>query len=97
MEYGIPLDVTVENIWSHVSFGNPPSVDPVVNGYKDLLHTDIAYINYECYCSWEPEHGLNLVFVHGTRIGKVGPYDGHLTNAHAASDPSLLDVVFRWR
>jgi hypothetical protein len=25
---------------------------------------------------------------------KVGPYDGHMTNAHARGDPALLGVVF---
>lgn len=95
VEYGIPLDVTQDNIWEHVRFTNPPNVSPQVGEYKGLVHPDVAYIDFECGCSWEEEHGLNLVFVHGERVGKVGPVDGHLTNATAFADPALLDVVFR--
>jgi len=39
-----------------------------------------VYVSVECECSWEPEHGLQLVFRGGARVTKVGPYDGHLTN-----------------
>jgi len=97
IDYGIPLDLTVDTVWDHVTFRNPPSVNPEPIGYSNLLHRDIAYIDFECECSWEPEHGLQMVFIHGQRIGKVGPYDGHLTNAHASADEALLDVVFRQR
>lgn len=45
--------------------------------------------------SWEPEHGLQLVFENGLTVCKVGPYDGHNTNAHAYADASLLNVVFK--
>lgn len=45
--------------------------------------------------SWEPEHGLQLVVEDGLRVCKVGPYDGHVTQALASGDPGLLGVVYR--
>ena len=48
----------------------------------------------ECGCDWEPEHGLELVLEDGARVTKVGPYDGHLTNAAAYADPTLESVVY---
>lgn len=32
--------------------------------------------------------------IDGQRVCKVGPYDGHVTVAHAYGDPALLDSVF---
>jgi hypothetical protein len=38
-----------------------------------------VYLSVECECSWEIEHGLQLVFRDGRAISRIGPYDGHLT------------------
>jgi hypothetical protein len=53
----------------------------------------IRYLSFEGEVSREPEHGLQLVHEDGQRVCKVGPYDGHVTVAHAHGDPSLLGVV----
>jgi len=45
----------------------------------------------ECGCNWEREHGLQIVLREGLSVTKLGPYDGHLTNA----DSSLESVVYR--
>ena len=42
-----------------------------------------------------PEYDLQIVFKNGLRVNKVGPYDGHVTNADAYADDSLEDVVFK--
>jgi hypothetical protein len=53
-----------------------------------------VYISVECECDWEPEHGLQIVFRDGQTVTKVGPYDGHLTNAAAYARDDLNDVVY---
>ena len=55
---------------------------------------DGIYFSLECNCDWEPEHGLQLILRDGTRITKVGGYDGHLTNADAFGDPAKVGVVY---
>lgn len=54
-----------------------------------------SYLSIEGEVSWEPEHGIQVVLAEGSRLCKVGPSDGHMTNAHAWADPALLDVIFK--
>lgn len=95
VDYDIPLDVSVENVWEHVSFRHPPTLEPSLDDRGGLHHADIAYISFEGGCSWEIEHGMQLVFLHGQRVCKIGNYTGHPTNAATAANPDLLDVVLR--
>jgi hypothetical protein len=82
---------------------------PVINGPGDVWkNVEIAsqaiiqfrpedgkvYLSFECECSWEREHGLQIVVCDGTRVSKVGPYDGHLANSDAYNRPDLESVVF---
>jgi Domain of unknown function (DUF6985) len=89
--YGIPDIPATSDIWDHVKFRNPPSITVG----SDRFEPAPSYISFEGEVTWEPEHGLQLVFEHGLRVCKVGPYDGHNTNAHAFGDFSLIDVVFK--
>ncbi|WP_424244236.1 hypothetical protein Dip510_001437 [Elusimicrobium posterum] len=41
------------------------------------------YVQIECECAWEEEHGLQLVFRQGKKITRVSEIDGHLTEADA--------------
>ncbi len=90
-EYGLPLLTPSTDIWTHVSIRTPPSIELG----RPPLSPARAYISFEGEVSWEPEHGLQLVVEDGLRICKVGPYDGHVTIAHAFGDSSLLGVVFK--
>lgn len=90
-EYGLPELRAGADIWDEVEFRHPPEVW-VGDG---PLEPGPSYISFEGDVSWEREHGLQLVFEHGERVCKVGPYDGHLTNAHAYGDPSLLGVIYK--
>lgn len=90
-EYGVPEIPETGDIWDEVQFRHPPEL--ALGGR--LLEPGRSYISFEGEVSWEPEHGLQLVFEDGLHVCKVGPYDGHLTNAHASGDESLLGVVFR--
>ncbi len=53
-----------------------------------------AYLSMDCECEWEREHGMQLVFKDGKKITKLGPYDGHLSNADSFNNPELEDVLF---
>jgi hypothetical protein len=53
-----------------------------------------AHVSVECECDWEPEHGLQIVVRDGAAVTKVGPFDGHLTNAAAYANDALHDVIY---
>ena len=89
--YGIPELSDSIDIWDEVEFAHPPEIELGRGRYSPAP----SYISFEGEVTWEREHGLQLVFEHGQRVCKVGPYDGHVTNAHACANESLLDVVFR--
>ena len=78
-------------IWKYVQFGS----ELLVRRRADGDDEDGIYFSLECGCDWEPEHGLDLVLRDGLAFTKVGPYDGHLTNADAYADPSLKGVIFK--
>jgi hypothetical protein len=80
-----PSIATAEEVWEHVEVGSDARV--VRDGHGTI------YVDLECECDWEPEHGLNIVFQEGRVVSKVGPYDGHLTNASAFGRDDLEGVV----
>jgi uncharacterized protein DUF6985 len=90
-EYGIPEIPPDSDIWDHVTFAFLPWIE--LGGTR--LEPAPSYLSFEGEVSWEPEHGLQMVFEQGRRLCKVGPFDGHNTNAHAYDDESLLGVVFK--
>jgi hypothetical protein len=81
---------SAREVWKHVEFGFEATVQRRDDDGK-------VYVSLECNCDWEPEHGLQLVFEEGRRVNKVGPFDGHVTNADAYADPSLQDVIYQPR
>jgi hypothetical protein len=78
------------DVWSYVQFGRNLHVSRRAHNDVD----DGVYASIECNCDWEPEHGMQLVLRDGRTVSKVGPYDGHLTNADAYADPNLVGVVY---
>jgi hypothetical protein len=83
------LSITSQDgVWAHVRLGDEPMVSRRAHGDKGV------YISLECGCDWEEEHGLQIVFKNGSKVSKVGPYDGHLTNSDAYADDSLEDVIY---
>ena len=90
-DYGIPEIDRSADIWDEVRFQHPPEFRPG----SGALSPAAGYLSFEGEVSWEPEHGLQLVFEVGPKICKVGPYDGHTTTAHAWGDQSLLGVVYK--
>jgi hypothetical protein len=88
-EQGWPFDAPTiespESVWEHVRFGDEFYVRREAAGGP-------VYISIECNCAWESEHGLQIVFRDGTSVSKVGPYDGHLSNASAygGADPGRV-------
>ena len=75
-------------LWKHVHFGFEPLVS---RRSKDGL----IYISLSCNCDWEPEHGLQIVFKNGSRVNKLGPYDGHLTHSDAYARDEFEESVYR--
>lgn len=63
-------------IWKHV---HPNEIFISRRAYKDQ---DI-YVDINCECDWEHEHGLQLVFRKGKQITRVSSIDGHITEADA--------------
>ncbi len=77
------------DVWRHIQFGIEPMVER-----RDPDERDV-YISISCNCDWEREHGLQIVLRNGAAVCKIGPYDGHVTNADAFDDDSLKDVIYR--
>ena len=87
--WGNPPEIpSAEQVWDFVDFGTDAIVSRRGNG------DDRIYISLECGCAWEREHGLQIVFREGNYISKVGPFDGHVSNADAFADPSMEDTVY---
>lgn len=88
--YGIPEILDSADIWEHVQFQHPAEWrlggGPLTPGR--------SYLSFEGEVSWEPEHGVQLVYEDGRRVCKVSQYDGHVTVAQAYGNSSLLGVVF---
>lgn len=80
---------TPGEVWNHVQFGKEAFIGRRPFGDQGI------YVSVECECDWEPEHGLQLVFRNGESICKVGPCDGHVTNADAYDDEQLDNVVYQ--
>ena len=89
--YGIPVLDEAADIWAEVTITDPPTLTPG----GDPLEPGEAYVSFEGGVTWEAEHGLQLVFEDGRAVCKVGPYDGHVTNAYAYDDSSLLGTVYK--
>ena len=75
-------------VWQHVTFGRDVEVARDADGDGRI------HISVECECSWEVEHGLQLVFRDGRAVTRVGPYDGHLTNESAAPGADVAGLLY---
>ncbi len=77
------------DVWKHIQFGFEIMVS---RGHDE---EQAVYISITCNCDWEREHGLQIVLKGGAIVTKIGPYDGHLTNADAVDDARLANVIYR--
>ena len=82
-----PID-SPSGVWNCVSFSGEVTVSRRRREDKGV------YLSLEGNCDWEEEHGLQLVFRDGNRLAKVGPCDGHVTNADSYDDDSLEGVIY---
>jgi len=78
-----------DDVWQHVNLGSVLVVSRDHGPGRDV------FVSLECNCAWEIEHGLQLVFRNGCEVSKVGPYDGHVSNASAYDDDRLNGVVYK--
>ena len=77
-----------DEVLDHVTVG------PEVMVTRDPRRDRRVYVSVECECDWEREHGLQIVFREGRTVNKVGPFNGHLTNASAYARDDLGDVIY---
>jgi hypothetical protein len=82
-EVGFPSISSPEDVWQHIVFGE------VAVGRDGAA----VFVSVESECSWEREHGLQIVFRAGRAVTKVGPFDGQYTNASA--DGRGEDIIYR--
>ncbi len=75
-------------IWRHVTFGREFDLHLGRDGDASV------YLSVECECEWETEHGLQIVFRSGREVCKLGPFDGHMTNAEAFGRRDLADRIY---
>jgi hypothetical protein len=63
------------------------------------VHNEMdIYASLSCQCEWEQEHGLQLVFRQGKQLTRIGPDDGHLTDADAWNIPDDQDkLLSTWK
>jgi hypothetical protein len=84
-EYKLNVNKT-EDIWSYV---HPMEIYITRRSHRDM---DI-YLQIQCNCDWEEEHGLQLVFRQGRQLTRVSEIDGHLTEADAYGRPDSEDQL----
>ena len=73
-------------IWKYVQ---PTDIYIARRPYQD----ENIYVDINCECDWEQEHGLQLVFRQGKKITRVSQIDGHLTDADAFDKPDIEDEL----
>ena len=73
-----------DDVWRHVS---PRSL-----AFHEWRGSPV--VSLEANCRWEPEHGLNMVWLDGWRLIKVGPWDGHDDNMIWERGPDFEAVVY---
>jgi hypothetical protein len=78
-----------EDIWEHIELGGEALVSRRFGGDKGI------YVSLSCYCDWEEEHGLQIVFKNGLTVNMIGSYSGQLTNSDAYDDEKLENVIYR--
>jgi hypothetical protein len=78
-----------EDIWEHIELGGEAVISRRFGGDKNI------YVSLSCYCDWEEEHGLQIVFKNGLTVNRIGSCTGHLTNSDAYGNTKLEDVIYR--
>jgi hypothetical protein len=78
-----------KEVWQHIRPGGQLTVE------RDRFGDRQVCVSVERECAWEPEHGLQVVFRGGHEVTKVGPVDGHLTNAAAYARNDVDDLVYQ--
>jgi len=85
--YGdFPTIETEDAVWQHVQ---PQEIYISRRGRRDC---DI-YVSIAAECSWEPEHGLQIVYRRGSVLVRVSDQDGHLTHTDAYDLPEDQDKI----
>lgn len=68
-------------------------IDSDITVTWDYDENDV-YVSLESECDWEIEHGLQITLRNGNELAKVGPCDGHVTNADAYDRDDFKGVIY---
>ncbi len=91
----VGFDENDKNLWeiqNEVSIWNFVSPNEIYVSRRPYKDKNI-YIDINCECEWEQEHGLQLVFRQGKKITRVSQIDGHVTDADAYGKPDSEDEL----
>ena len=88
-EQNFELDCTIashEDVWQHV---RPSGISVFRRDRRDCA----IYVVVGANCDWEVEHGLQIVYRHGSELVRVSQQDGHLTHTDAYDLPEEQDTI----
>ena len=83
------LDTVVSrdlDIWNELDF---TCVNVVRRRYGDRG----VYVQLAAECSWDPEHGIQLIYREGSSLSRVSEQDGHYTHCDAFGLPETNDRI----
>jgi len=83
------IDVSVSeesDIWNELKF---TGVNLVRRGYGDKA----VYVQLTAECSWDEEHGIQLIFRKGKELSRVSDQDGHYAHCDAFGLPESEDCI----
>jgi len=71
------VDEIQNNVWEQVSFPEYINVGTVSDENSPY------YVDLNCECDWEIEHGLQICFTNGNLLTRIGGCSGHANNSRA--------------
>ncbi|HSI83214.1 MAG: hypothetical protein ACAI35_05985 [Candidatus Methylacidiphilales bacterium] len=77
-----------DQVWEFVQ---PGSIDVTSDrAYLQGNATPKVYVSVAAWCGWEIEHGLQLVYRHGSTLSRVSEQDGHFTHVYASEEDGII-------
>ena len=86
----VPILTESKQVWDHVKFG----IGTFVHIRRRAFGNKAVYVLIEGSCGWDQTSGLSIVLYQGSKVTRVGGYDGHLSNADAFAMPDLENIVY---
>jgi hypothetical protein len=87
-EDSVPEIAGPDEVLDHIEPGIEAIIARDTHGDREVC------VAVTCTCDWERIHGLQIVFSRGRVVSRVGPFDGHMSNAAAHDRADLVGVVY---